>query len=487
MISKEDLQKFSFYLKRDHLYESNLSGLFNPAFLLLYKDQYDSKFLDGLVFHHEFAHARMTACFYGQLIFCLKIIEIEYYSFLVRRKAAVDYTNRQLAPINKILSHLIKNWINSQEGYAMYCSYYDLEKKQTDESEALLKDFDELLKHNPYYSTGLKQFRRLNSQYKSIFALYLIREIGNLDYLKLWKEKGGDLVDCISGINPDSILFRELEKLVQEKENKTIVIENYKLLNTQGAIRKILAKVTNLNTFIPLLDNRTDRFRYIFDFFLDRLGLEDEFVEEVLLQIEGFQKRDVKLKPVLFDVSTVEAKVLCFQVEMNNGKVDFVKNKIEHVEEEVNRLIILNRLLDLERKTKKRKVAEEEQSYFAKLKALPKLCKYIFPLDFLDYSVQQITIRCRIEKYREFLVFFKSKTGQGVSVDEERLWGEKEKTKLFTLELFVTIASKSSIDFIKHQVLNDKDQSIEVFIDNQKLEFPKDLNRLDLIANSAAK
>jgi len=164
-----EFENYKSYLNKNHLYESTLGASFNPSFLLVQPGGFKDETLNRLVFLHEVAHAMLNTTYYGKIIFCVKMIELEYFLFFLNNRQKLFQKNK-LIQIKETLNELIKGWVISQEGYATYSDYFHLTQIKDFKNEQILTDLVNFLKTESPYSEGFNQS----------FQVLILLDYGNL-------------------------------------------------------------------------------------------------------------------------------------------------------------------------------------------------------------------------------------------------------------------------------------------------------------------
>lgn len=402
MIAKEDIDYFKHCHNFDHVANIGGGALFNPCSLLMFVPSDVNIYVYNALFAHEFAHARLSSCLYGKIIFFLKFISLRVmqYCFEVHKGNHFEEYWNIHNRFNVIIKEYLKGWILTQEGYATFYERRRINQFNDFGIQILKDELNDFLKKNTPYSKGLKLIDNLNIQYSEVLLRNITHELGNINYTNQLKNLISEKNISLEVMTPDKILMDILNNLMNDKKKNYIVWTNDKnaILNSRESVNPIvLARsliIKNCKhknyTFYDIEQN---------NIFLDLFACIRDFV-----CVGGFEKyidkmRENYIKKVEFTMKEGGVQqVLAFPSKKIN-KDDFWeiiidnKNVLEEEVEFLNFITNLNRI-------NSNHLPIEKKVYQSKLKKL----KNKFKDSFIGNFILRIFPPTRIKSYQSHVI-----------------------------------------------------------------------------------
>lgn len=212
------LFEFENFLSNNHVYHLNEGGAFNPGMLLQF-NKATNDFSDKLIWSHECCHARLCVSLYGRIIFLLNIISLDamsYWAKYEKESLFYQYWNFHLI-FDKVISNLIYNWTNTQEGVAVHNDWFTLSRDNSDEAKLYKDKLENIIfgKKENFYKSGFLIFDSLVKHSTKNLASSISHHIGNINYLS-------NIINIINSSYfladdlPDSI-FKTVDNFIKNK------------------------------------------------------------------------------------------------------------------------------------------------------------------------------------------------------------------------------------------------------------------------------
>jgi hypothetical protein len=224
-MDKDDFLIYTDFANLNHIMQHNGgSGSFNPCSMIMFAPNITNPLISNLIFQHEFAHARLSSCIYGKIVFFFRFIALDLVTFCFQKGKPINKYWVIYEQLQRITSILLKNWIITQEGNATFTEIKHLSAINSPSLFEYQEQIYSFLKKDSPYSLGLAKIDRISRIYpKSVFR-NIIHQLGNIDYTLVLP----NLIKNVSNEEhnlPDLLLEKIVLVLDNEKENKSILIE----------------------------------------------------------------------------------------------------------------------------------------------------------------------------------------------------------------------------------------------------------------------
>lgn len=472
-----ELESYHSHLNENHLYNSTLGASFNPAFLLMQPGSFETKKLNRLIFLHEFAHAILSTTYYGKVVFCCKMIQLEYFQYLSISKNYVQ-GEKKLLQIKTVLNQLINGWILSQEGSAIHTEYYQLMHNKQLKDERLLRELNQFLKKKSNYSTGFDLYSGLIAQFPNL-GKRLFRELSNIDFIKLWRSKNTDLLEVIEHNNPDTILQTSIKSITQYRRGKIFIVDQSQSVLYSWAQKYLTQVITDLN-FIEI-KNYKKSILYITTFFLERLNLGKEFEVFFEQKVDDFEDRNKEDYETLYDSNFRQLYLLG---NLGVREIEFIgEHPSDFLQQELQRLYQLNLSLNDFFATKKiGDMSDAGTNQGLKtFTPLSTIFKHVFPLQKFNIKMQEIKVVCSTEEAEVLTQLFAQLEHKNLVVIDKGNEQFSHWLETVTLIITVTSASVQLIDILRKWITSKKeeDKRIVIIIKDKNYQLPEDFAKIE--------
>jgi len=516
MIQK-DIDFFKHYHNFNHV--DNLGGgaLFNPCSLLMFVPSDLNIYVYNVLFAHEFAHARLSSCVYGKIIFFLRYISLGLMQNCFESNKVDSFKSYWsfYEKLNSIVRTLIKGWVFTQEGYATFYERKRMNQFDNQDIQKIKSELNKFLELDTPYSKGLNLMDNLSTSYSEVLLRNITHELGNINYIEDISKLLANKIRISDFITPDQILIEITEKLINYKKRNFIIWTNDRnaVLNARESVNPIA-----LSRYIIFeqIESESNRF---YDFeknnvFFDLIECLTKYIEqkEIVEYLEKIRIEYSNHLNILVEKGGIQ-QVLAFpsrridkgefwDIEINNPHVSEAEKESINYITNLNR--ITNKYLPFDKELYRSKLKELKEKY--QISPISTFILRIFPPTKIEnyksniiskkypstskflrrMKKQVVKIKCTNEQAKELADLYKEHSDL-ISVDsnnDEESFGHW----LEVLEATVTIVASTLgiVDILKGWINEKKsnkenEKNIIVIIDDKKLDGFNDIDKIETL------